>query len=226
MRMGSTAQSSSILGECLSLIAQSNSIFAGCLSFVAKSNSISAGCLSVIANSSSIGIGCLCLVANSDSIGRIYSLFIGCGIFTGFSIGNVCLCLVANSNSIFRSCFSLIANGNAVCFATLANRRILANRNQRVIRCQVFRHGRRHACAGHHSCRNQHCQQLFGRAAFATHVFGDFGHYNVSVARLTPNYLKYFVHDSSSLKASSNLSPRGPPRKNQQPFAHIQAKPP
>ena len=224
--MGSTAQSSSIFSYCLGLIAQGNGVFAGCNSVIAQSGSIFTGCPCQVANSGSIGIGCLCLVANSDSIGRIYSLFIGCGIFTGFSIGNVCLCLVTNSDSILSSCFSLIANGNAVCFATLANRRILANRNQRVIRCQVCRHGRRHACAGHHSCRNQHCQQLFGRAAFATHVFGDFGHYNVSVARLTPNYLKYFVHDSSSLKASSNLSPRGPPRKNQQPFAHIQAKPP
>ena len=55
-------------------------------------------------------------------------------------------------------------------------------------------HRRSHACAGHNTCCNQHCQQLFGRAAFTAMIFCDFGDNNICVARLTPNYFEYFVH--------------------------------
>ena len=55
-------------------------------------------------------------------------------------------------------------------------------------------HRRSHACTGHNTCCNQHCQQLFGRAAFTAMIFCNFGDNNVCVARLTPNYFKNFVH--------------------------------
>ena len=63
-----------------------------------------------------------------------------------------------------------------------------------VIRCRISSHRRSHACTGHHTCCNQHCQQLFGRAAFTAMIFRNFGDNNVSIACFTPNYLKYFVH--------------------------------
>ena len=58
-------------------------------------------------------------------------------------------------------------------------------------------HCRSHACTGHNTCCNQHCQQLFRRAAFTAMIFRDFGDNNVCVARLTPNYFEYFVHIDS-----------------------------
>ena len=62
-----------------------------------------------------------------------------------------------------------------------------------VIRCRSS-HRRSHACTGHNTCSNQHCQQLFGRAAFTAMIFCDFGNNNISVACFAPNYFKYFVH--------------------------------
>ena len=69
--------------------------------------------------------------------------------------------------------------------------------NSTVFECFCWRissHRRSHACTGHNTCCNQHCQQLFRRAAFTAMIFCDFGHNNVCVARLTPNYFKYLVH--------------------------------
>ena len=63
-----------------------------------------------------------------------------------------------------------------------------------IIRCRITSHCRSHACTGHNTCCNQHCQQLFGRAAFTAMIFSDFGDNNICVARLTPNYFEYFVH--------------------------------
>ena len=61
------------------------------------------------------------------------------------------------------------------------------------IRCRSS-HRRSHACTGHNTCCNQHCQQLFGRAAFTAMIFCDFGNNNISVACFAPNYFKNFVH--------------------------------
>ena len=55
-------------------------------------------------------------------------------------------------------------------------------------------HCRSHACTGHNTCSNQHCQQLFGRAAFTAMIFCDFGNNNVCVACFASNYFKDFVH--------------------------------
>ena len=63
-----------------------------------------------------------------------------------------------------------------------------------VIRCRISSHRRSHACTGHNTCCNQHCQQLFGRAAFTAMIFCDFGDNNISVACFAPNYFKNFVH--------------------------------
>ena len=84
---------------------------------------------------------------------------------------------------------------------TIPNRNIctLTKGYVQIIRCRITSHRRSHACTGHNTCSNQHCQQLFRRAAFAAMIFCDFGHNNVCVARLTPNYFEYFIHiDSSS----------------------------
>ena len=59
---------------------------------------------------------------------------------------------------------------------------------------RISSHRRSHTCTGHNTCCNQHCQQLFGRAAFTAMIFCDFGDNNICVARLTPNYFEYFVH--------------------------------
>ena len=79
---------------------------------------------------------------------------------------------------------------------TIPNRNMctLTNGYVQIIRCRITSHCRCHACTGHHTCCNQHCQQLFGGAAFTAMIFRDFGHNNVCVARLTPNYFEYFVH--------------------------------
>ena len=69
--------------------------------------------------------------------------------------------------------------------------------NSTVFECFCWRissHRRSHACTGHNTCCNQHCQQLFGRAAFTAMIFCNFGDNNICVARLTPNYFEYFVH--------------------------------
>ena len=50
------------------------------------------------------------------------------------------------------------------------------------------------ACTGHHTCCNQHCQQLFGGAAFAAMILRDFRNNNVSIACFVPNDFKYLVH--------------------------------
>ena len=63
-----------------------------------------------------------------------------------------------------------------------------------IIRCRISSHRRRYACTGHYTCSNQHCQQLFGRAAFSSMAFCHFGNNDICVARFTPNYFEYFVH--------------------------------
>ena len=63
-----------------------------------------------------------------------------------------------------------------------------------IIRCRISSHRRSHACTGHNTCCNQHCQQLFGRAAFSSMAFCHFGNNDICVARFTPNYFEYFVH--------------------------------
>ena len=78
------------------------------------------------------------------------------------------------------------------CCYTIINRQIPTFVS--VIRCRIISHRRSHACTGHNTCCNQHCQQLFGRAAFTAMIFCDFGDNNICVARLTPNYFEYFVH--------------------------------
>ena len=79
---------------------------------------------------------------------------------------------------------------------TIPNRNIglITNGYVQIIRCRITSHRRSHACTGHNTCCNQHCQQLFRRAAFTAMIFRDFGDNNVCVARLTPNYFEYFVH--------------------------------
>ena len=78
------------------------------------------------------------------------------------------------------------------CFYSTINRQIPTFVS--VIRCRISSHRRSHACTAHNTCCNQHCQQLFGRAAFTAMIFCDFGNNNISVACFAPNYFKNFVH--------------------------------
>ena len=63
-----------------------------------------------------------------------------------------------------------------------------------VIRCRIISHCRSHACTGHNTCCNQHCQQFFGGAAFCAMVFSHFRNNDICVASFTPNYFENFVH--------------------------------
>ena len=100
----------------------------------------------------------------------------------------------------------ILTNSNITAYGLSAN--TIPNRNMctltngyvQIIRCRISSHRRSHACTGHHTCCNQHCQQLFGRAAFAAMIFRNFGDNNVSVARLTPITLNtLFIKNSSHI---------------------------
>ena len=62
------------------------------------------------------------------------------------------------------------------------------------------------ACTGHYTCCNQHCQQLFGRAAFAAMIFRDFRNNNVCVACFIPDYFVYFIHIDNLLSVCIRFS--------------------
>ena len=79
--------------------------------------------------------------------------------------------------------------------------------NSTVFECFCWRissHRRSHACTGHYTCCNQHCQQLFGGAAFAAMIFRNFRNNNVCVACFTPDNLKYLVHKTLLLNIFKN----------------------
>ena len=98
------------------------------------------------------------------------------------------------SNIIIQSNFVFLAT---VFIEAFGYSNISTIGNSSMLECFCWRissHRRSHACTGHHTCCNQHCQQLFRRAAFTAMIFRDFGHNNVCVARLTPNYFEYLVH--------------------------------
>ena len=106
-----------------------------------------------------------------------------------FSIPGMCIRTNSNITVYVLSC------------RTIPNRNMctLTNGYVQIIRCRITSHRRSHACTGHNTCCNQHCQQLFRRAAFTAMIFRDFGHNNVCAACITPNYFEYFIHiDSSS----------------------------
>ena len=108
----------------------------------------------------------------------------------GYCISSVSYTAGTQSNSAFRRYRSTVADSNRL----LNCRCTFTNFNLGIIRCRISSHRRSHACTGHYTCSNQHCQQLFGRAAFTAMIFCNFGDNNICVARLTPNYFKYFVH--------------------------------
>ena len=97
---------------------------------------------------------------------------------------------------------NIVFQVNIIFFATvriifLGYSNVVTCGNSTVFECFCWRissHRRSHACTGHNTCCNQHCQQLFGRAAFTAMIFCNFGDNNICVARLTPNYFEYFVH--------------------------------
>ena len=97
-----------------------------------------------------------------------------------------CICAFTKSNSV-------IAYGNS-CIFSYSNCSTFFNSNISITINICSSHRRSHARTGHNTCCNQHCQQLFGRAAFTAMIFCDFGDNNICVARLTPNYFEYFVH--------------------------------
>ena len=105
-----------------------------------------------------------------------------------------CMCFVAKSNTA-----AAIAASNNTCAITDSNRILncrctFTNFNLGIIRCRITSHRRSHACTGHNTCCNQHCQQFFGGAAFCAMVFSHFRNNDICVASFTPNYFKNFVH--------------------------------
>ena len=104
-------------------------------------------------------------------------------------------CISSVSYTAFTTSTCFLPNCNNTAFTT--SHCSFANLNLCCIRCQIysiFSHNRRYACTGHYTCSNQHCQQLFGRAAFSSMAFCHFGNNDICVARFTPNYFEYFVH--------------------------------
>ena len=123
----------------------------------------------------------------------------------GYCISSVSYAAGTQSNSAFTGNFGIMTENNSVinsCFGYFISRaenNVIPNINGSACINIGRSHCRSHACTGHNTCCNQHCQQLFRRAAFTAMIFRDFGDNNVCVARLTPNYFEYFVHiDSSS----------------------------
>ena len=105
-----------------------------------------------------------------------------------------CMCFVAKSNTA-----AAIAASNNTCAITDSNRILncrctFTNFNLGIIRCRITSHRRSHACTGHNTCCNQHCQQFFGGAAFCAMVFSHFRNNDICVASFTPNYFENFVH--------------------------------
>ena len=98
------------------------------------------------------------------------------------------------SNIVIQSNFVFLAT---VFIGVFGYSNISTIGNSTVFECFCWRissHRRSHACTGHNTCCNQHCQQLFSGAAFAAMIFRNFRNNNVCVARLTPNYFEYLVH--------------------------------
>ena len=98
------------------------------------------------------------------------------------------------SNIVIQSNFVFLAT---VFIGVFGYSNISTIGNSTVFECFCWRissHRRSHACTGHNTCCNQHCQQFFSGAAFAAMIFRNFRNNNVCVARLTPNYFEYLVH--------------------------------
>ena len=79
--------------------------------------------------------------------------------------------------------------------------------NSTVFECFCWRissHRRSHACTGHNTCCNQHCQQLFSGAAFGSMAFCHFGNNYIRITRFTPDNLKYLVHKTLLLNIFKN----------------------
>ena len=140
---------------------------------------------------------CISSVAYFFQLAYVYSVSIG---FACCYAADLAVC--SNSHltqlsacggdlAVVAACLSIIANCNTALTASTCT---VASFNLIIFRCQISSHRRRYACTGHYTCSNQHCQQLFRRAAFTAMIFRDFGDNNVCVARLTPNYFEYFVH--------------------------------
>ena len=111
---------------------------------------------------------------NHQGIAFTHPIFISCIIDIPMIINNLYITLLQIS-----------------CFITKRN----------ILRLSCFsRHGlcRQHikACTGHHTRSNQHCQQFFGRAAFAASILRDFRNNNVSIASFVPNDFKNLVHST------------------------------
>ena len=72
--------------------------------------------------------------------------------------------------------------------------------NSTVFECFCWRissHRRSHACTGHNTCCNQHCQQFFSGAAFGSMAFCHFGNNYIRITRFTPDNLKYLIHENT-----------------------------
>ena len=107
-------------------------------------------------------------------------------------------------NIVFQSNFVFLAT---VFIGVFGYSNISTIGNSTVFECFCWRissHRRSHACTGHNTCCNQHCQQFFSGAAFAAMIFRNFRNNNVCVACFTPDNLKYLVHKTLLLNIFKN----------------------
>ena len=108
------------------------------------------------------------------------------------------------SNIVIQSNFVFLAT---VFIGVFGYSNISTIGNSTVFECFCWRissHRRSHACTGHNTCCNQHCQQFFSGAAFAAMIFRNFRNNNVCVACFTPDNLKYLVHKTLLLNIFKN----------------------
>ena len=149
-------------------------------SFIAKS---AYSCSSAIHNNTACFYTACCYFAACPD-----SAFAAADAYKSVRIISCKINIVLQSNIIFLA---------TVFIEAFSYSNIITIGNSTVFECFCWRissHRRSHACTGHNTCCNQHCQQFFGRAAFTAMIFCDFGDNNICVARLTPNYFEYFVH--------------------------------
>ena len=149
-------------------------------SFIAKS---AYSCSSAIHDNTAIYSAAYCYTASCPD-----SAFATADAYPSVRIISCKINIVFQVNIIFLATVRII-------FWSYSN--VVTCGNSTVFECFCWRissHRRSHTCTGHNTCCNQHCQQLFGRAAFTAMIFCDFGDNNICVACLTPNYFEYFVH--------------------------------
>ena len=108
-----------------------------------------------------------------------------------------CVIIAEKNNIVIQSNFVFLAT---VCIGVFGYSNVVTCGNSTVFECFCWRissHRRSHACTGHNTCCNQHCQQFFSGAAFGSMAFCHFGNNYIRITRFTPDNLKYLIHENT-----------------------------